>query len=82
MCISYEQGYFTTIFNEISMLKKIEERINDTENRYKKLVETAQEGISIINKNQTITFANKRFGEMLGYSVEELIGKKATDISI
>ena len=42
---SPELNYVITIFNEITMLKLVEDRIENLENKYRRLVETANEGI-------------------------------------
>jgi PAS domain S-box-containing protein len=44
------------------------------EQRYREIVETAHEGIWMIDAQGLITFANARMAEMLGVSVAELIG--------
>jgi PAS domain S-box-containing protein len=44
------------------------------EQRYREIVETAHEGIWMIDDQGLITFANARMAEMLGVSVAELIG--------
>lgn len=44
---------------------------------YRLIVETADEGIWLCDKEARIIFVNKRLTEMLGYSHEEMIGKIA-----
>lgn len=41
---------------------------------YKMIVETAREGIGLVDANAVITFANERLADMLGRSVDELLG--------
>ncbi|MFA5222367.1 MAG: PAS domain S-box protein, partial [Methanoregula sp.] len=48
-----------------------------TEEQYRQIVETANEGIWILDKDQVITFANAHMAEMLGYTIDEFIGKPA-----
>lgn len=71
---SPEKGYFITIFNEISLLKKIEDRISFTANRYKRIINTSIEGIWEMNENFCTTFVNKQMADMLGYSQQEMMG--------
>jgi PAS domain S-box-containing protein len=52
-------------------LKKIEE----SEKRYREIVETAQEGIWMTDENNLTVFVNKKLTEILGYSSEEILGK-------
>ncbi|MDF9409108.1 PAS domain S-box protein [Pelotomaculum isophthalicicum JI] len=46
-----------------------------TEERYQQIVETANEGIWIIDSNEEITFTNKKLNELFGYTNEEMIGR-------
>lgn len=50
------------------------EALRDSEDRYRRIVDTAQEGIVLLDSTATITFANRRFAEMLGYEASELQG--------
>ncbi|MBE9222506.1 PAS domain S-box protein [Cyanobacterium stanieri LEGE 03274] len=60
-------GYFGTIL-DITALKNSEEK-------YRRIVETTTEGIWMIDKNGNTNFVNAQMGEMLGYSAEEMLGK-------
>ncbi len=51
-----------------------EEALRLSEERYRRIVETTQEGIWQIDADGRTTFVNRRMAEMLGYSVEELRG--------
>ena len=46
---------------------------------HRRLVETAAEGIWVRDGNGVITYANARMADMLGLSVEELIGRKVDE---
>jgi len=46
---------------------------------YRRLVETAAEGIWVRDGNGVIAYANARMADMLGLSVEELVGRKVDD---
>ncbi len=56
------------------LLSKAQEALRESEERYRRIVETAAEGISVVNAESTLTFVNRRFAEMLGYRPEEMIG--------
>ncbi len=56
-----------------------EEALQETEKKYRILVETANEGIWSINRDQETTFVNGAMAKMLGYAVSEMIGKKVED---
>jgi len=50
-----------------------------SENWHRQLVETAAEGIWVHDENGVITYANARMAEMLGGTVEELVGRKVEE---
>ncbi len=55
--------------------KKTVHELELSENQYKNLINNLQEGLWVINKNNIITYANGKISSMLGYKVEEIIGK-------
>lgn len=86
--LKYIYGNGSPMFNEageiksfIGTLQDITERINtrtaleESEERYRTLIETMNEGVVYVDNNEIIQFANKRYCEMLGYTREELVGK-------
>ena len=54
---------------------RAEEVLRESEEKYRQLVELAQEGIWLIDKDSCTTFVNPSMAEMLGYSSDEMIGK-------
>jgi len=60
---------------DITELKKTVEALRQGERRYRQLVESLQGGIWVIDKDAKTTYANPCMAEMLGYTVEEMIGK-------
>ena len=52
-----------------------ESKLATSEERYRNIVDTAMEGIVVINKQDIITFTNSRMAEMLGYAQDEMPGK-------
>jgi len=53
----------------------VEERLRESEERYRRIVETTGEGISQLDEDLKIVYVNRRMAEMHGYSPEEMIGK-------
>lgn len=47
----------------------------DCDQRYRELIETAEQGIWILGPEDKITYVNTRMAEMLGFPAEELLGK-------
>lgn len=57
--------------------KKIEQKLRDSEARYRAVIEQMSEGVFLCDaKHKTILESNTYASKMLGYSTEELIGKK------
>jgi PAS domain S-box-containing protein len=54
--------------------------LNESNMKFKDIVENMIDGFGIINKDGILTYVNKRLAEMLEYSVEELIGKSAISL--
>jgi len=66
---------------DITERKRLEHDMVSSELRYRRLFETAQDGILILNaQTGEITDANPFLSNMLGYSRQELLGKKLWEI--
>ncbi len=65
---------------DITERKGIEEALEASKERYRLLVETMAEGLAVIGKIGEITYVNEKFCEMLGYSRDELIGRKLLEV--
>jgi len=70
---------YVSIDRDITERRKASEALRESEEKYRSIVETAQEGIILANPDGRIVFANKRMAHVLGYSVEELTGKSGLD---
>ncbi len=67
--------FFITVTNDITERKQMEESLLQSENKYRQLVENAQEGIWSIDSNAITTFVNQRMADILGYTPGEMLGK-------
>lgn len=63
------------ILRDITSHRETSETLHLIKERYRQMVEMANEGIWSMDKNHTTNYANSKMAEMLGYSVEEMIGK-------
>ncbi len=68
------------VFWDITEHRQAEEALRQSEERYRTLVETAQEGINIVSPEEEIIFSNKAFASMLGYEPWELEGKNLQEL--
>ncbi len=53
--------------------------LKESEERYRRIVDTANEGILAINDSRLLTFVNQKLADMLGYAPQELTGRKLDD---
>jgi len=67
------------VIRDITRRKEVDERYRKSEEMYRQIVETAQEGIWTIDENEKTSFANKKMADMLGYTLAEMIGKELYD---
>lgn len=58
---------------------KAEAALRVSEDRYRRIVETAQEGIAIAAPSGGFTFVNQRFADLLGHPRENILGKSSLD---
>ncbi len=58
---------------------QMERRLRESEQRYRRIVNTAQEGIYVVDVDVKINFVNQQMAEMLGYTVEEMHGRYLID---
>lgn len=68
------------IVGDITKRKAAETALCKSEMRYRNIIETAQEGVLVCDKNYKITMANRKTAEILGRDTEELLGKNVLDI--
>jgi PAS domain S-box-containing protein len=63
------------VTRDITNRKLAEDEFRKSEDRYRQIVETAQEGIWMIDEENKTVFVNKKMCEILGYSQEEMVGR-------
>jgi diguanylate cyclase (GGDEF)-like protein/PAS domain S-box-containing protein len=73
-------GAVVTI-EDITVHRRMMEAIEESEMRYRTLVETAHDGIVVVNAQGVVTFANRRLASLLGLeSPQDLVGNSITDV--
>jgi PAS domain S-box-containing protein len=60
-------------FEDITERKQAERKLRESEERYRRIVETAAEGIKILDRDGRITYINSRGASLLDCSVEEML---------
>jgi len=61
---------------DIAERKRFEEALKESEKQYRNIVETSLDGIWVINTDFQTTYLNQRMADMLGYTMEEILGKE------
>ncbi len=67
------------IVTDITQGKLAEAALRESEEKYRRIVDTSQEGIWILDENNLTSFVNARIAEMFGYKFEEIIGHPVED---
>ncbi len=62
------------ILSDISERKRMEEALRQSEEKYRSIFETANEGIWVLNANFTTILVNQKVTDILGYAPEEMYG--------
>ena len=70
---------YVGVYRDITERKQALELLRKSEERYRRVVETAHEGIWAIDAQGRITFVNQRMADLLGYAPAELMGRVHTD---
>jgi PAS domain S-box-containing protein len=70
---------FQSVGHDITKRKQMEEALRQSEERYRMLVETMNEGLGVQDENNRITFINESFCKILGYRRDEIIGRSVFD---
>ena len=63
------------VLSDITERKKAEQKLKESEEEYRQLIEDSLEGVWVIDENAFTTLVNPSMSKILGYSVEEMIGK-------
>ncbi len=68
-------AFLLTIARDIREIKQAEDALSESEQFYRRIVETANIGIWLISPANAVTFANPAMAKLLGYRVEEMVGQ-------
>lgn len=68
-----------SVVRDITAQRRAESALRESEERYRTIIETMNEGFAIQDANGVITYANNKLCEMLQCSQHELVGHAASD---
>ena len=70
---------FVSASRDITDRKEAERALQESEEQYRRLVETMRGGLVIYDVDNRLTYVNERFCELMGYNREEILGNKLFD---
>jgi two-component system, sensor histidine kinase and response regulator len=70
------------IFVDITETKKAMAALTRSEERFRQIVEIANEGIWMIDANCQTTYLNRRMAEMLGCTIEDVLGRSFFEFTL
>lgn len=80
-----ERTFATQLADQMALALSNQARLNSelalrqSEERFRRMVETAHEGIWVVDADERTVFVNRRLAEMMGYPPEELLGRKVRE---
>ena len=78
--VPVEKDIYLHYAMDITEIRKTQAALQESEGRYRRAVNTMQDGLVIASKDGKIQFVNKAFCETYQYSQEELIGMHALKV--
>jgi PAS domain S-box-containing protein len=67
------------VYNDVTELKRIDQELRSSEERFRHIIETSLEGVWSIDKDLRTTYVNPRMADMLGYEPDEMLGRTFSD---
>ena len=63
---------------EVDERRRGQQRLAESESRYRSVIESSQDGVVVLDQGKVV-FANERMTDMLGYRMEEALGRSFLD---
>ena len=70
---------FAAFMRDVTQRVQQQQALQRSEERYRRIVQTAEEGIWMIAADATTTFVNPKMARMLGYEAAEMLGRPMYD---
>jgi len=64
---------------DITQRKQLEQALRQSEEKYRQMVELANEGVVAVDAAENLTLVNRQMAAMLGYPIEEMLGHKFSE---
>lgn len=75
-----QRRYFTGIIRDITDRKRMEQQIQESEERYRNVALTAGEAIVTVDEDNAIQFANPAIARVFGHEAQTLLGRKVSEL--
>jgi PAS domain S-box-containing protein len=72
---------FVAVQEDVTAQRQVLEALRASEAGFRRIVETASEGIWQVDAEHRTTFVNARLAEMLGYTEQEMLGRSVFDFT-
>ena len=72
-------GREQVIFNDVTDRKQAEEKVKESRERFKNLVEASSDWVWEVDEHAVYTYASPKVRDILGYEPEEVLGKTPFD---
>lgn len=70
-----------SVFNDITDIKKMEISLRNSQQKYKKIIETQTDFVLLSQPDTTIQFVNESLSKVMNISIEKMIGMKWSDLA-
>ncbi len=71
--------YLYVIVQDISARKRTKEVLDESEMRYRRMIETMQEGVWLFDQSGCTRYVNQRMADLLGYERTEILNRQMMD---
>lgn len=78
--VQNNKSLILTIINDITEKSNAEKALQESEYKYRTVIQSLNEGIILTDLDDSILHINSRTAEIMGCSMDDLLGKKAFDV--
>ncbi|MCP4756373.1 MAG: response regulator [Proteobacteria bacterium] len=75
----YQENLKEKVAEQTKQIEQTYRELRKNERHYRTIIETAREGVWVVDSDARTTFVNRQLADMLGCFVEEMIGRNVTE---